>query len=276
MRHIALEKLYVPREWEDYAADLVVELRGKSAADRSAILSKDSYKAWKLLSKLLEMLSHRKCVYTEIKIDESWPEIDHYRPKSSVAKKDLNGEAHEGYWWLAFSASNFRYSCGIVNLAKVNRFPLAEGGIRTSAEGTAFDDEKALLLDPASADDVKLLNFNEFGKAEPHPQQCAPDSPEYERVRVSIDVYGLNNEQIKKKRGDLCTKAKTIAEDVLELEEQTTLTRIEKKHLIEKKVALYEMIQPQAEFSTAVRCTLAGYYNASPAIKEIIDNSPEV
>jgi hypothetical protein len=275
MRHIPLDKLYVPSEWDDYATELVAELRGKSVKERSAMYLKPSYKAWKLLSSLLETLSYGKCFYTEIKIDESWPEIDHYRPKGGIAGKDLKGEVHEGYWWVAFSATNFRYSCKIANLAKVDRFPLAADGVRTSAENNVFDDEKALLLDPANADDVKLINFDEMGKAEPHPQKCQSGSFEYERVQVSIECYALNNEKIKKKRGDLCTKAKTIAEDVLELEEQASLTKTERKQLIQKKIALYEMIQPHAEFSAAVRCTLSGFNNASASIQEILDNTPE-
>jgi hypothetical protein len=68
-----------------------------------------------------------------------------------------------------------------------------------------------------------------------------------------------------------------MAESVLELDEKiktTGLTREEKRQLIEKKIRLYEMIQPYAEFSAAIRCALMPFKHLSTSIREIFDRTP--
>lgn len=287
MRYIPLDQLYVPGEWEDYARELIEELREKTSQERSILFDKPSFKIWTLLRKLMEQLSYGKCFYTEVKIVGALPDIDHFRPKSRVHSDDLaKGEQHSGYWWLAFYEKNFRYCCQTANrlakdlyagetLGKGTRFPLATDGKRACQPEDLPDNENPLLLDPAKREDVELLFFDDVGKAIPKPNSNLQESL---RVNVSIQCYNLNEQSIANRRGHFCTEATHMAEEVQELDEKSQavgLTRTEKRQLIEKKIKLYEMIQPYAEFSSAVRCTLRPFKHISSSIREIFDRSRE-
>jgi hypothetical protein len=287
MRYIALDQLYVPNEWAGYTQELVEELRGKTAEERSELLDKPSYKVWTKLRILLEKLSYGKCFYTEMRIIGALPDIDHFRPKNRVHSADLNNkEKHSGYWWLAFNEKNFRYCCQTANrlaqdslaeqtLGKGTRFPIAANGKRAFIPEDLSDDEKHLLLDPAKREDVRLLCFADEGKAMHHP---ASSAAERLRVEISIQCYNLNEPNLAYRRGHLCTEAKHMAEEVQELDEKaetTKLLRNELRQLIEKKIKLYDMIQPYAEFSAAVRSVLMPFKHLSPSVREIFDRTPK-
>src|SRR5437868_988560 len=50
----------------------------------------------------LSLLFHNKCAYCESSYAATQPmDVEHYRPKGGV-----EGEAHEGYWWLASRWNN--------------------------------------------------------------------------------------------------------------------------------------------------------------------------
>lgn len=287
MRYIPLDRLYVPNEWAEYTQELVEELRGKTPEERSKLLDKSSYRIWTKLRVLLEKLSYGKCFYTELIIVGALADIDHFRPKNRVDPDDLKEEEeHYGYWWLAFNEKNFRYCCQTANrlakdsladitFGKGTRFPIAADGKRAFQPGDLTDDEKHQLLDPAKQEDVALLCFADDGKAIHHPKSSVAERL---RVEVSIQSYNLNEQNLANRRGHLCTEAKHIAEEVQELDEKAEnekLTRIEKRQLIEKKIKLYDMIQPYAEFSSAVRSVLMPFKHLSPSVREIFDRTPK-
>ena len=61
---------------------------------------------------LLEEETHGKCVYCECEVSAgSDGDVEHYRPKGSVAEEKDNDPSHPGYWWLAMDWSNLVLSC---------------------------------------------------------------------------------------------------------------------------------------------------------------------
>ena len=73
---------------------------------------------------LLEQF-HNKCWYTEAQDAVSSFHVDHFRPKTRAL--DLEGNACEGYWWLAFEWTNYRISGQLINVKKKDLFPIVEG-----------------------------------------------------------------------------------------------------------------------------------------------------
>ena len=125
-----------------------------------------------------------------------------------------------------------------------------------------------MLLDPTDASDVKLLRFDH--KGDPISSNPDPDSLEFKRVALSIECYNLNEREISNRRGTLCTNANQHAIRIVDLEKKKRDGEpYNKREMIEKKAILYEMVQPYAEFSAAVRCVLL-QYRTSPAIKRIL------
>lgn len=137
----------------------------------------------------LMTLYHGKCAYCET-YDPS-PHIEHYRPKRG------------GYYWLAYSWDNLIISCSQCNTKKGNQFPIMEQ--KASFLGTAEElaqintlseeydrTENPLLLIPERMP-VEIENIWEFN-------QDGSIVLNNSRIRKSCEVYGLNREELCKRR----------------------------------------------------------------------------
>jgi len=276
MRYIDLKQLYVPSEWIEHATELVDELRRMTPEERSKALKKENYALWRLLRKLLEKLSYGKCFYSEAEITGAEGEVDHFRPKLGIHADDLAGAAHDGYWFLALVVDNFRFSSqtanrlqtvGDITYGKGTRFPLLDPRKRAFCEADLCHEEPQ-LLDPTNEQDVNLLGFSEAGEAEP--SLLAQTTVDRDRVDVSIRCYNLNEQKIKRKRGDCCLRAMELARTLAEMEEEKPWGKNQRRKVIKTKIELYEMVQPEAEFSTAVRYVLQPFTTAA-AVQEVLD-----
>ena len=279
MRHIDLSQLYLPSEWFEHTTELVKELSQMTAEERSKALSKENYTLWRLLRKMLERISHGKCFYSDVESFGANGEIDHFRPKLGVEAMDLApGTTNEGYWFLAYLIDNLRFSSqwsnrketiGGITYGKGTRFPLLDPSKR-AAFAADLCNEKPLLLNPTSEEDVALLGFNDAG--EPEPSFAAKTDLDKKRVEISIQVYRLGGQQINKKRGDLCLRAMELARKLDELEEEKPWDNNNRRKVIKTKIELYEMLQPQAEFSSAVRYVLQQFSDL-PSVQEVLSHS---
>ncbi len=108
MRHINPEQVYerIPSEWHQKAAEALERIRKLPAEKRSEEINNLSY-IWTMLKDKLYEVSYGKCWYCETRDVRHDDEIDHWRPKNAVSEC----KEHEGYWWLAFSWENYRYTC---------------------------------------------------------------------------------------------------------------------------------------------------------------------
>jgi len=157
---------------------------------------------WRDYKNPLKDASGDKCWYCEIKQERSDNAVDHFRPK-------------DHYWWSAFSAENFRYSCTYCNSrrknsdtgeteGKGNKFPLLDETIKATCQAEERN-ETPMLLDPCRPREPGFLDFNEDGL--PMPKFSEGDI-RYDRAIISIELYHLDNPDIVDKRRVLAAQLK--------------------------------------------------------------------
>lgn len=126
----------------------------------------------------LRKLFHGKCAYCEKLIEKGIAEVEHYRPKGAI-----EGDAHPGYWWLAFKWTNLLPTCPGCNkglrqhvvtadmtvaevealqatpprtlLGKATQFPV--GAARLMAQDDNHEAEQPHLIDPTRTDPTPEL-----------------------------------------------------------------------------------------------------------------------
>lgn len=197
MRYIDRSKLVMPAGWlarSQTAAATVAA--GANPDDHSTV--------WRELKNGLADLLHDKCWYCETPIDRSDNAVDHFRPKNRVSDA---ANQHDGYRWLAFEPTNFRYACTYCNSrrkdveggtagGKADRFPLIDETQRAYAAGST-DQERPMLLDPCELGDWRLLGCQQENG---HPCATSNDSTAKRRAEESIEIYHLHYEPTCKRR----------------------------------------------------------------------------
>jgi hypothetical protein len=279
MRYIDSSKLPVPAELSAVESDLLGELRLMTPQERSKAFASEKYRAWSWWAQLLRTVSYDKCWYSECRLPPDTGDVDHFRPKNAVAKQDEPG-GHGGYWWLGVLVSNFRFSSENCNrlrrdekagmtLGKGTRFPLEPGCTRVRDEYGDITTEKPLLLDPTVEADVKLLWFDEEGRAESlNPD---PDSLDARRVEASRQCYHLDEQRILTKRGAVCLEVRRLARLIAQREPAADKgDAAARRALVKHKLALLAMTRDYAEFSAAARATLKAY-DYVRSVKEVLD-----
>lgn len=144
-----------------------------------------------------------KCAYCEGPLRaQSSAQVEHFRPKGRV--RDLKNrivnvrpkQPHTGYWWLTYEPSNLLPACGMCNVytikrgGKGERFPLPDGGFR-AVKPDDEKKEKPLLIHPGREDPSRFFDVD---------LKTGMLKARGERGRVSIEVYGLNREELAKER----------------------------------------------------------------------------
>lgn len=197
MRYIDIDDLALPPDWN---------IRAKAAAAKAAKGGNpdDDNKVWRELKDYLGRLFNYKCWYCEIPIPRSDNAVDHFRPKGRCCDA---ANPHNGYRWLAFEKSNYRYSCTFCNSrrkdvlsgtagGKADRFPLLNESNRLYGPGPLHQEEPA-LLDPCDLYDWELLGCrHEDGS----PCPTSDDPTALQRVKISIEVYHLDHKRTCKLR----------------------------------------------------------------------------
>lgn len=126
-------------------------------------------------------MSAGKCAYCESYIEKGSFEVEHYRPKGSIA----NDDAHPGYWWLALDWTNLLPTCPPCNKGlrqhiitadmtleqveellsrprndlqgKAMQFPVSHS--RLTAPSKDHEAEGPLLIDPTRMDPTPELDW---------------------------------------------------------------------------------------------------------------------
>lgn len=138
------------------------------------------------LEEALRTLFYGKCAFCESPIEAYGSiSIGHFRPK--VRTVDVDGALFpDHYWWLAYDWSNLYIICPMCSKLKGSRFPIRGPRCPLEAGGEELRAEEPLLLDPCQDDPADHLVFGEDGTV-------ASDT---ERGRVTIEVFGLNREDL--------------------------------------------------------------------------------
>lgn len=155
-----------------------------------------------------------KCWYTEAPRIATDNDVDHFRPKAGAKMKngntasrsiDGNIQQHDGYWWLAYEVSNYRYSSVFANRlreegGKGEYFPLENESSRAWTRLDSITNEDITLLDPCNEDDVKLIKFDHIPGQAVSKYDKITNPTAYERFEQSKKFYNLNEGSITKAR----------------------------------------------------------------------------
>lgn len=207
MLYIDMDRLSPSDAWLARAEEaLELVSAAETRADRSEAFRLKA-RIWSLIKKDLSNLSNGKCWYCEVRQTRSVMAVDHFRPKGNL--KDVVPE-HDGYWWLAFDISNYRFSCTRCNSplkgeddivrGKHNSFPLLDEAKRARKPADDVSLEEPILLDPTRATDPPLLFFDSDGRVHPNPRLCPEGTARYKRVCESIELYDLNQPGLRDRR----------------------------------------------------------------------------
>lgn len=179
---------------------------------------------WTALRQALWGLNGCKCWYSEALIQAGQGHVEHYRPKSGVAR-----EAHGGYWWRAFDWTNYRLAHPTANVritdyltgtlaGKGTYFPLRAGNTRaTNADEEA--NEEPVLLDPTKPQDCRLLCFDATsGRPIPRYSKDA-DAWLHQRAQESIAFYHLDEGTWNVQRKDLIDEVNSLCDQIEQLKD---------------------------------------------------------
>jgi len=268
LRYIPDSELQLPEGWEERAQGAQEELFEAEAQNRSEIISGNST-IWRDIKEALGKLSNGKCWYCETKEIRSDRVVDHFRPKSRVAEC----HDHPGYWWLAFDASNYRYSCTFCNSlrkseadepagGKGDHFPIVDENSRAFRPEDPLENELPYLLDPRNPGDPLLLTFQDDGRAVPRCDEVTA-AVQHMRAKTSVKIYHLNHPDIKEARYLVCDEMGKLVEEgdraFLRQEGPAAAALVGKESFdsIVRRIRL--MVDDNAEYSRAARVILAAH-----------------
>lgn len=139
----------------------------------------------------------KKCCYCEGPVEGRFDPVEHYRPKTLVARDGTTPE-RPGYWWLAFSWENLLFSCPYCNGEKLTKFPLHAGSSPLSAEDAPPGPEKPHLLDPYDTspdrDPVALIEFRRTTERGKETWRAFPRNGDVSARRTIEDIVRLNRD----------------------------------------------------------------------------------
>ena len=175
-------------EWLDKSEEyllIITDLNAKGkVSERNAFIDSKSAH-WGKLKTWLEVLSHGKCWFSEVRDLYSHYDVEYFRPKKE--RKEIDKAVHDGYWWLAFEYTNYRLCGNVGNRKKGGWFPLKQGSVASTFQCPCEESESYYLLDPTDPYDPELLAFDEEGKAIPLPN-C---QSEWEKQRAEETITRL-------------------------------------------------------------------------------------
>lgn len=210
---------------------------------------------WGQLKDWLLALSSGKCWFSEAKELFSHYDVEHFRPKKEA--KGLGSEVRDGYWWLAFDYINFRVCGNVGNRKKGGWFPLQPGSQVSCYGHRCEETEAAYFLDPIDIGDVKLLAFDEEGKAIP-----APGTSPWEKQRVVETVLRLKlneHEALAEARRKVWAKVTTLINQYLMAKSRCVAggNAVAKEKAKTALKQVRELTRPTAELSSVAKwCVL--------------------
>lgn len=251
MIHIDTSALTPSAKWNTKADELTKKLTDAvTPAERNKIIDKNYH--WRACKEDLKKLSYGKCWYSEAREVYSHYHVDHFRPKKKATDDDDIDQG--GYWWLSYDWTNYRLCGGIGNQKKGDRFRVRHH--KANSQDDPLEDEVFYFLDPTDADDVKLLNFDEEGKAIP----ANPAEQEWEHIRASetIQWFDLNYGDLKdeRKRVWIRTSDRIKRVELLRKAYNQTPTNTSYNDYKAELKEMKRQIAPCVELSSTIRCCL--------------------
>ncbi len=205
----------------------------------------------KAVKTALREAQHGKCAFCESKFTHTgYGDVEHFRPKAGSVQRAADELGRPGYYWLAYEWTNLFFSCQLCNQRfKRNLFPLKRPTKRALSHRDRLDDEEALLIDPARDDPGRYLGFRE--------EYAYPVRGQV-RGRTSIEVLGLNREELVEVRRGGLTEIKLFAESRKHLAEALARNPAPelRAHLQKVEEWLRERAEDREEFAAMARAAL--------------------
>ena len=285
MRHVDLKKIQkrLPKGWSETAAAANKAIKDLEKEARKKAIYKSQ--KWQELRKPLGNFLDGKCWYCESRLKRSLTPIDHYRPKNNISEVPDHG----GYWWLAYSWSNYRFACSHCNMygtaksrgvagGKADHFPLWDESKRAKGPRPSpdvpdpIDSEQPLILDPTLEADPGLLWFNPDGTVIPHPVICSDQKGYFhKRATESIRILGLAQDELKERRGRHCEKIIECLAEADDLLVKSNVGDATAGNVLHRRIReLKEAFEVMAEYSAATRATLMAQRGTSKAVDLVL------
>jgi hypothetical protein len=182
---------------------------------------------------------HGKCAFCESKIAHiSYGDVEHFRPKAGYRSKRNDPLVQPGYWWLAYTWSNYWVSCQLCNQQfKKNLFPLGANGVRANGPADDISLEDPLLIDPMHDNPLDHIEFRE---------EVAVSRDQSSRGEATIAILGLNRPDLSEARRERWILVRGLL-----------MERIAKQNngipTLELDTLLKEAVEPSKEFSAMTR-----------------------
>ncbi|MDR0864316.1 MAG: hypothetical protein LBO74_05210 [Candidatus Symbiothrix sp.] len=201
---------------------------------------------------------HEKCCFCEAKfLDNSFGDVEHFRPKAAYKKRGASQLTYPGYYWLAYDWNNLMFSCEKCNRSyKKNEFPLNDETTRKfhHAHPNPLEKEDRLLINPIEEDPSHFITFKE---------EVPIAINNNLKGQTSIEVYGL--ERLDNSRLEHLFYLKSIlpyanideanSVDVNEAAKYLKISTDDVVDLIKNAKALFNSAaKDSAKFALCVRC----------------------
>jgi uncharacterized protein (TIGR02646 family) len=184
-----------------------------------------------------------KCAFCESKVRHvAHGDVEHYRPKGGVRQSDGDPLEQPGYFWLAYAWTNLFFACQLCNQSfKKNLFPLADPTRRARSHLDNLTDEQPMLIDPADEEPSAFIGFRE---------EMAFPIDDNLRARMTIEVLGLNREELAEFRLDHLARFKLLRDALSTLPPDSDLARDIRTHF-------EEAVLPRAQYASMIRVFLS-------------------
>lgn len=236
-----------PQDWIDDAEAVTARLRAAVNETERARIIKEKEGLWRddrIRNWLLQQFAN-KCWYTEAYDSVSSIHVDHYRPKGRT--KDLEGNECDGYWWLAFEWKNYRICGQLINVKKLDVFPIVQGHRANAADPISLQLETPLLIDPTT-DQARPISYEKDEDACMAVPAAGINKTEEHRAEKTIEVLGLNlRDRLNQKRADYWDRCLMAIADYQGAEGPYVLQLVGQVSALKK---LKEMVTYAAEFSS--------------------------
>ncbi|MEA2560546.1 MAG: hypothetical protein QOH06_2050 [Acidobacteriota bacterium] len=258
-----------PQDWIDDADAVTERLRAAATEDERVEIIREREHLWRddrIRDWLLQQFAD-KCWYTEARDSVSSIHIDHYRPKGRA--KDLEGNECEGYWWLAFDWKNYRICGQLINVKKLDVFPLVEGA-RATLDPISLQLEAPVLIDPIS-DQTRLVSYERDEDACLAVAAAGVTEVEERRAKDSIDVLGLNRRaRLNRKRAEFWDRCRMAIADYEGADGPQVLRLVSQASAVK---TLKEMVAYTAEFSSVAEACIRKHA-PMPVVATVFEQNP--
>ena len=183
-----------------------------------------------------------KCAFCESKVRHiAHGDVEHYRPKGGVRQSDGDPLEQPGYFWLAYAWTNLFFACQLCNQSfKKNLFPLADPTRRARSHLDDLAAEQPMLVHPTDEEPSALIGFR---------KEMAFPIDDDSRARMTIEVLGLNREELAEFRLDHLAHFKRLREALSLLSSDSDVARDIRTHF-------EEAVRPTAQYSSMIRALL--------------------